>query len=150
MQQRFKITDYDGAPIRRFLGVCVERTVEGHYRLHQRPYILELLERLDLQSVKHAASPERVGSKAKLREVDNLSPADREFMASVPYREAVGALFYLSRATRPDIAHASVEVARFMDRPAPVHWAAVVRIYAYIAQSHYPCFVAFIVTGPGV
>ena len=39
MQAKFKITDYGGAPISRFVGVCVDRTDEGYYRLHQKPYI---------------------------------------------------------------------------------------------------------------
>jgi hypothetical protein len=33
-----------------------------------------------------------------------LGAAKREFMASVPYKEAVSSLFYLSRSTRFDIA----------------------------------------------
>jgi hypothetical protein len=48
MQAKFKITDYGGAPISRFVGICVDRTDEGYYRLHQKPYIEEILQRLDM------------------------------------------------------------------------------------------------------
>ena len=136
MKKRFKITDYGGGPITRFVGICVERTVEGHYRLHQQPYLEEVLARLGLEDIKHAKSPERGGTKAKLVPLQaELTGREREFMDTVPYREAVGALFYLARATRPDIAHAAGQVARFMAKPGPDHWAAVLRIYAYLART---------------
>ena len=134
MQAQFKITDYGGGPLSRFIGVCVERTTEGHYRLHQRPYIEELLERLGLEDGRHARTPERSGTAAKLRTRD-LTTAEKEYMSSVPFREAVGALFYLCRGTRFDIAHAVSEVARFMGNPAPEHWEAVLRIYHYLART---------------
>jgi len=51
MQERFVITDYGGGDITRFVGVCVEKTCEGHYRLHQKPYIEQVLERLNLSDM---------------------------------------------------------------------------------------------------
>ena len=136
MQIRFKITDYGGGPITKFIGICVEKTTEGFYRLHQGPYIDSVLERLGLDQVKHSASPERGGTAAKLRpQRGPMSPEDQAFMKGVPYKEAVGALFYLARSTRWDICHACSQVARFMEKPNPTHWAAVVRIYAYLART---------------
>ena len=134
MQAKFKITDYGGAPISRFVGVCVDRTEEGYYRLHQKPYIEEILQRLGTTEAKHARSPERPGTAAKLQS-RRLTPEEAEYMQTVPFREAVGALFYLCRSTRFDIAHAVSEVARFMGNPAPEHWGAVLRIYAYLART---------------
>jgi len=131
---KFKITDY--GPISRFCGICVERTEEGKYRLHQRPYIEELLVRLGLVGQKGPClSPEKSGTKAKLRPVEEMTQEEEEFMRAVPFKEAVGALFYLARSTRFDIAHACGQVARFMDRPAPSHWEAVLRIYRYLART---------------
>ena len=116
----------------------VRRRVRGahgrHYRLHQRPYIEEILQRLNVEGAKHARSPERPGTAAKLRS-RALLPEEQDYMQSVPYREAVGALFYLCRGTRFDIAHAVSEVAKFMGNPAPEHWDAVLRIYAYLART---------------
>jgi hypothetical protein len=136
MQNRFKITDYGGGPITKFIGICVEKTAEGYYRLHQEPYIDKVLERLGLEKVRHAASPERGGTAAKLQpQRGQMSPAEAAYMQGKPYKEAVGALFYLARSTRWDISHACGQVARFMDKPNPTHWAAVVRIYAYLART---------------
>ena len=62
MQERFVITDYGGGDITRFVGVCVEKTCEGHYRLHQKPYIEQVLQRLNLSDIRHASLPGRSGT----------------------------------------------------------------------------------------
>ena len=131
MQARFEITDYDGLPMDKFLGVCVERRADATVHMHQKPYIDDLLERLNMTGVAAAKSPASPGTGARLRRRE-LSEADRELMAAVPYKEAVGALFYLARCTRVDIAHACSQVAMFMADPAPEHWEAVCRIYRYL------------------
>ena len=135
MQKQFNITDYGAKPIERFLGICVEKTPDGKYRLHQQPYINEILCRLNMQDCKPAATPERVGTSAKLRPTGSLTTSEEKFMQKIPYREAVGALFYLCRGTRFDITHAVSEVARFMSNPSPQHWDAVLRIYRYLSRT---------------
>ena len=147
MQTKFKITDYGGGEITKFVGICVERTEDGHYRLHQRQYIEDLLVRLNLQDLKFASSPERAGTAAKLRPRTSLTADEQKFMDSVPYNAAVGALFYIARCTRFDISHASGQVARFMEKPAPEHWEAVLRIYRYLARTK---DVALRMTGEGM
>ena len=75
MKGRFRITDCGGGEISRFVGICVDRTVEGFYRLHQQPYLDEVIVRLGLDDAKHARYPERGGSKAKLKPLeDELTP----------------------------------------------------------------------------
>src|SRR5687768_2976354 len=49
-------------------------------------------------------------------------------MQSVPYRQCVGRLTYLMRATRPDIAFSVSVVNRFLHNPGERHWAVVKRI----------------------
>jgi hypothetical protein len=56
-------------------------------------------------------------------------------MRDVPYRSAIGALMYLAVATRPDIACAVGQCARYMQNPGKEHWQAVKRIFRYLAGS---------------
>ena len=49
-------------------------------------------------------------------------------MKTIPYREAVGSLLWLSNGTRPDVAFAGNQVARYMENPGVKHWNAVLRI----------------------
>lgn len=48
------------------------------------------------------------------------------------YQSAVGSLLYLSTRTRPDIAFAVSQVAKFNSCPTKEHWTAVKRIMRYV------------------
>jgi hypothetical protein len=57
---------------------------------------------------------------------------DVEYMRSVPYLQAVGALMYLAIATRPDISYSVGVLARFSKNPGPQHWKAVKHLFRYL------------------
>jgi len=48
------------------------------------------------------------------------------------YQSAVGSLLYLSTSTRPDIAFAESNVAKFSANPTKRHWTGVKRILRYL------------------
>ena len=48
------------------------------------------------------------------------------------YQSAVGSLLYLSIGTRPDIAFAVSNVAKFCSNPTKSHWTAVKKMFRYI------------------
>ena len=133
MQSVFKLTP---GPLEHFLGIVVERSADGVFSLHQQGYIESLLDRLGLSRLPGVTTPMLGGTAAKLLPLTGpLTQSEAVFMRSVPYREAVGALFYLARATRWDISYAAQQVARFMANPAPHHWRAVIRIYRYLSHT---------------
>jgi len=136
MKSIFKITDYGAAPITFYCGLGVHRAADGSYELSQEAYIRDVLARFGMTDCKDADSPEATGPKARLRPLSEpLSPADAAFMATVPYREAVGAVWYIARATRFDIFRATQEVARFVSNPGPVHWKAIERLLRYLSKT---------------
>ena len=59
-------------------------------------------------------------------------PEEEAFVPKFPYCELVGALMYIATCTRPDIAHAVGEVAKFCERYGKSHWAAAKRILKYL------------------
>jgi hypothetical protein len=61
------------------------------------------------------------------------SQNDFAAMRDIPYREAVGALMYVSLGTRPDITYAVEIVSQFNQNPGQAHWTAVKWIFAYLA-----------------
>jgi hypothetical protein len=56
-------------------------------------------------------------------------------MASIPYRQVVDQLVYLSRTTRLDIAQAVGAVCRYFHNPGQEHWKAVRKILAYLKKN---------------
>ena len=60
------------------------------------------------------------------------SPADIRAMQDIPYGQAVGSLFYLAVATRPDIARTVGNLACFSQHPGMAHWKAVKHLFRYI------------------
>ena len=136
MQATFKGGFKDLGTLHHFLGIVVEPRLDGGFRLHQGPKIKELLTRLQFEDIPFARSPEKSGTKEKLRKRRGTASTDEKLMMSqLPYKQAVGALFYLTRATRWDISHAASQVAKFMADPTPLHWAAVQRIYGYLRRT---------------
>jgi hypothetical protein len=51
---------------------------------------------------------------------------EKKEMKQIPYKEAVGALLYLSSTTRPDIFYAVGQVAKFSQNPGIQPWKAVI------------------------
>ena len=53
---------------------------------------------------------------------------ERTVMESIPYRVAVEDLLWLANGTRPDIAYAVDQCARFLSNPGRAHWDAVKKL----------------------
>ena len=60
------------------------------------------------------------------------TPLGRKEMETIPYREAVGSLLWVANGTRPDVAYAVSQVAKYMSNPGMEHWTAVKRIFRYL------------------
>ncbi|KRY61518.1 Retrovirus-related Pol polyprotein from transposon TNT 1-94 [Trichinella britovi] len=79
----------------------------------------------DCKGVKTHVQPNQVLSNAMMLRSDG----ETKRMHTVPYREAVGCLVYLSQSCEPDICQAVGIVSRFSDNPGKAHWTAVKRIF---------------------
>ena len=67
----------------------------------------------------------------KLTAPEDSEPVDKDL-----YQSAVGSLIYLSTCTRPDIAFAVSNVAKYCSRPSKEHWTAVKRILRYLKATN--------------
>lgn len=123
LKDRFEMTD--SGPCKFVLGIEVVDNTDGSVTLCQRRYVDDILKRFGMEDCKPVASP--VDISLKLTADDEVNA-----QATVPYREAVGALMHLMCATRPDIAFAVGMVSRFMESPKEMHWTAVKRILRYL------------------
>ena len=74
-----------------------------------------------------------------LSPLDSPAIGSAEHDAMAPRREAymsiVGGLLWLSNMTRPDLAYASSQLARFLTNPGRAHFTAAVRVLIYLRGS---------------
>jgi len=111
-----------------FLGMQITRDRANRtLTVRSTKHINDMLERFGMADAKPSPTP--LPHKCALRayaEGDDLLPAN------VPYRALIGSLLYVSTWTRPDIAFAVSQVARFQSQPTVAHWYAAKCILRYL------------------
>jgi hypothetical protein len=119
--RKFEVKDF--GKLRHFLGMkVVQDEVSGDVWVGQSAYVGKVLERFGMQEAKSIATP--VDTSAKLVRATE----DDEAFDRAVYQSAVGSLLYLSTGTRPDIAFAVGNAARFSANPTKRHWTGIKRI----------------------
>ena len=114
-----------------FLGIRISRDrSQKLLTMDQQTYIKAIINKFGFTNSKAVTTPS--ADAPLVKGMAPASSADAAFMASVPYRSAVGSLLYLAIATRPDISNAVREVSRYMHNPGRAHWEACARIFRYL------------------
>ena len=109
------------------LGIEIHRKRnEKTILMNQQAYIRRLAEKFGAQNCKDVHTP--ADSSSKLVKI----PDGEVLVPKFFYRELFGALMYIATCTRPDIAHAVGEVAKFCERYGKSHWADAKRILKYL------------------
>ena len=110
-----------------FLGVkVIQDPTTGNLWIGQQVYIENALKQFGMEDAKPIQTPVDT-STTLVKAKDKYTLADQQL-----YQPAVGSLLYLSLATRPDIAYAVSNVAKFSAKPTKEHWVAVKRILRYL------------------
>ena len=105
------------------LGVCVEWDREQNSLwLHQKHYILNLIQKYGLQNANTVATPADIS--VKLTKEDGISKA----VDPTAYQSIVGSLMYAATATRPDISFAVGVLSKFCSKPTASHFTAAKRV----------------------
>ena len=105
----------------------VEFVRSGQYiTMHQRGYVMDLLNRFGMLDSKPVVTPINFGTKM----MQNNSPTEEE--SKLPYRELIGALTYLATTTRPDISFAVSYLGQFNNCYDFTHWKAAKRVLRYL------------------
>eukprot|EP01127_Copromyxa_protea_P008684 TRINITY_DN199_c0_g1_i24.p1 TRINITY_DN199_c0_g1~~TRINITY_DN199_c0_g1_i24.p1 ORF type:complete len:296 (+),score=39.86 TRINITY_DN199_c0_g1_i24:547-1434(+) len=123
LQNQFKMTDL--GEMKFFLGMEVNRQASS-VTISQKKYITEMLQRFGMADCRNADVPA----------IPIGKPIDSPLLdSSTLYRQAIGALNYLSTCTRPDISYAVHLAARSMQTPTENDWDNVRRIFRYLKSS---------------
>lgn len=137
LQLEFDIKDL--GPARWLLGVELTRDrVNRTATLSQANYVDTMLTEFGMEHCKPKDTPLEPGAAPLLRTTSDEpapSQAEQEKMEKIPYRRAVGALMYLSTTSRPDIAAAISQLARFVDNPRIRHWKCLKHLLRYLKRT---------------
>ena len=112
------------------LGIIMDwKNKDTDLYLHQKKYINEVLKkfRMNGDDVRIATIPiqPNVAMYAPRREDEESLPSN------IPYRSAVGALFYLL-ITRPDISFAMSILSQHCENPTARHWNGILQVMRYL------------------
>jgi hypothetical protein len=122
----FKMKDL--GPVSRFLGMQVLRDrARRVIKLTSTMHIEDMLNRFSMQNCKPAKTP--LPHKAVL---GPRGPDEQSLPPRTPYRSLIGSLLYVATWTRPDIAFAVSQVARFQTDPSVYHWDLAKHILRYL------------------
>ena len=116
------------------LGIEIVWRDDGTCMFNQSKYIENVLERYNMKDCKPVSTPINSGTKLT-KEMSPKTEKEISEMNLVPYRSAVGSLIYLVTGTRPDIAVAVGETAKYSNNPGKQHWMAVKRILRYLKET---------------
>lgn len=125
LKRKFEINDLGKAT--NILGISIQREGDtGPIKMSQRKYVEDILKKFGMEDCKTTSTP------LEPYEVFSQENTETEFNTKVPYRELVGALVYLSNATRPDIAFAANILSQFNENPSNYHWKAAKHVLRYL------------------
>jgi hypothetical protein len=125
LMKRFKMKDL-GRP-RIWTGINIEY-FDNYLKISQPLYVGKILETFKMTNCTSSCSP--TSTEKLVLDGVTLHP-------SIPYRAAVGSLLWLVTCTRPDIAFAVGQVARYSHKPTVSHWKAVLQILKYLKGTQY-------------
>ena len=111
-----------------FLGVNIDKLDDDTYHLTQPQLIDQILEDLHLNNENVTEKDTPACSSNILHSFPDSEPFDNHFH----YRSVVGKLNYLEKSSRPDIAYATHQCARFSENPKVEHGKALKRIGRYL------------------
>jgi hypothetical protein len=120
----------DQGSLNDYLGVNIERLPDGKIKLSQPHLIDQIIH--DTKISKRSAGKQTPAASTKLLRRDLAAP---KFDGRFNYRSVIGQLNFLEKSTRPDIAYATHQVARFCEDPRATHGEAVERIAKYLRDT---------------
>ena len=124
LSRRFEMKDLGPAKV--MLGIEIKRNRnERQLFISQSEYTKEILERFGMSDSKSVVTP----MDKSYHESVNLETSSA---GDILYRQAIGILTYIMRATRPDIPYAIGKLSQNAENPSKLNCIAVKRVLRYI------------------
>ena len=121
----------DQGDIADYIGINFTHRDDGTIIMSQPQLIDQIVKDLQLKPNAHLPSIPALASRILQRE-ENAKPC---INTKFHYRSVVGKLNFLEKGTRPDIAYATHQVARFCEDPREAHVKAVLHLGKYLKHT---------------
>lgn len=122
LSERFKMKDL--GRIKEYLGITIDyESDKNEIKLNQTKYIESLIKKYNLENSKLYNTPMEVNLK-----IEKSDYCERD----IRYRNLIGALLYISSATRPDISFSVNYLSRFQNCFNETHYKYALRILKYL------------------
>ena len=128
MKDSFKLQDK--GDISDYLGIKITSLPDGNIKLAQ-PHLIESI----LQELKFAGNTKPKQTPAASSIILQRDLDGKDFDEHWEYRSVIGKLNFLEKSTRPDIAYAVHQCARFAANPKKSHALAVQHIARYLVET---------------
>jgi hypothetical protein len=136
LSQHFQISDLGEA--KWLLGCRINRDrAKRTIKLDQEQYIHAILTNFESMEKSNGVNSPMEPSKRLSEDMSPRTDEERRLVEREPYkhyRELVGKLMYLVTCTRPDLAFAVRELAKFMSNYGAEHYKAARRVVKYLAK----------------
>jgi hypothetical protein len=119
----------DQGNIADYLGINFEKVINNKIKLTQPHLIDQIIKEVGLKPTDKRSVP---AAPSKILRRDEAAPA---FTCPFHYRKVIGKLNYLEKSTRPDIAYAAHQCARFCIDPKESHVQAVIHLAKYLQST---------------
>ena len=128
LMSKFKMKDL--GKLHHCLGMTIEHDEKRKCLwLHQKPYIMSMLQKFGLTEAKTVSTPDNLS--VKLRKDDETS----KLTDTARYQSIVGSLLYTAIATQPNISQAVGAVSKYCSCPSEAHLTAAKRILRYLKET---------------
>ncbi len=131
LDRDFSLTD-EGEDIHAYLGIKIDKTPDGTSL--SQPFLIEralAVVNFSLTNTRQVRHDTPADNRTLLH-ADSDGPERKQEWS---YRSVLGMLTYLTGTTRPDLAYAVHQCARFSTRPKHIHEIAVKRILRYLLSN---------------
>lgn len=129
LQKELKIRD-EGL-ISLFLGMRVIRYDDGSYTMDQQKYIEKMAELFCVNEDTKKAEQPGIFGQHLTKHMLPQTPSEKVKAENLPMQQLVGGLIYVNK-TRPDVAYAISDVARFMSSWGEAHFNRAMLILKYL------------------
>jgi hypothetical protein len=127
LKAQYELTDM--GPAHHILGMRLTRGSRGEMYIDQYTYVKEKLKQFNMSECRELSTPESLQRLSKITAEVGRSSGE---VNPHQYREIVGSLMYAAMSTRPDIAHSTNILSRFMVNPDNNHLVAAKRVLRYL------------------